>query len=155
MICTVIKNKKECNPGNSRMKCNKMVAAANAAIIMYYIIFFLWAECSRPGEGETVVMNAYSGFIAYINPFTIGAYLLGAVALLNLKYCQSKTYKIAFFVFYCIIAVCTLVAIMGMTKWWELLMYAPHVIMIVAAIMIVSRRNDNKREDLQVRDNDE
>ena len=155
MICTVIKNKKECNLGNSRMKCNKMVAAANAAIIMYYIIFFLWAECLRPGEGETVVMNAYSGFIAYINPFTIGAYLLGAVALLNLKYCQSKTYKIAFFVFYCIIAVCTLVAIMGMTKWWELLMYAPHVIMIVAAIMIVSRRNDNKREDLQVRDNDE
>ena len=46
---------------------------------MYYIIFFLWAECSRPGEGESAVMHAYSGFIAYINPFTIGAYLLGAV----------------------------------------------------------------------------
>ena len=72
------------------MKRNKMVVAANAAIIMYYIIFFLWAECSRPGEGESAVMHAYSGFIAYINPFTIGAYLLGAVALLNLQYCQSK-----------------------------------------------------------------
>ena len=81
-------------------------------------------------------------------PFTIGAYLLGVVALLNLKYCQSKIYRIAFFVFYCIIVVCTLVAIMGMTKWWELLMYAPHLIIIVAAILIVSKRNGNTRENL-------
>ena len=43
----------------------------------------------------------------------------------------------------------------GMTKWWELLMYAPHVIIIAAAIMIMSRRNDKKREDLQGRDKDE
>ena len=97
---------------------------------------------------ESVVLTAYSGFIAYINPFTIGAYLLGVVALLNLQYCQSKIYRIAFFVFYCIIAVCTLVAIMGMTKWWELLMYAPHLIIIVAAILIVSKRNGNTRENL-------
>ena len=137
------------------MKRNKMVVAANAAIIMYYIIFFLWAECSRPGEGESAVMHAYSGFIAYINPFTIGAYLLGAVALLNLKYCQSKAYRIGFFVSYCFLAVCSLVAIMGMTYWWELFMYAPHVIIIAAAIMIMSRRNDKKREDLQGRDKDE
>jgi hypothetical protein len=137
------------------MKCNKMVAAANAAIIMYYIIFFLWAECSRPGEGESAVMHAYSGFIAYINPLTIGAYLLGAVALLNLKYCQSKAYRIGFFVSYCFLAVCSLVAIMGMTYWWELFMYAPHVIIIFAAFMIASRRNDNKRDDLQGRDKDE
>ena len=148
IICTVIKNKKECNPGNSRMKCNKMVAAANAVIIMYYMIFFLWSELSEPGGGESAVMLAYSGFIGYINPFTIGAYLLGAVALLNLKYCQSKAYRIAFFVFYCIIVVCTLVAIMGMTNWWELIMYAPHLIIIVAAILIVSKRNGNTRENL-------
>lgn len=130
------------------MKRNKMVVAANAAIIMYYIIFFLWAECSRPGEGESAVMHAYSGFIAYINPFTIGAYLLGAVALLNLKYCQSKAYRIVFFLFYLIIVVCTLVAIMGMTNLWELIMYAPHLIIIVAAILIVSKRNGNTRENL-------
>ena len=137
------------------MKRNKLLTAANAAIIMYYMVFFLWAKISEPGEGESVVVTAYSGFIAYINPFTIGAYLLGAVALLNLKYCQSKAYRIGFFVSYCFLAVCSLVAIMGMTYWWELFMYAPHVIMIVAAIMIVSRRNDNKREDLQGRDKNE
>lgn len=137
------------------MKRNKLLTAANAAIIMYYMVFFLWAKLSEPDEGESVVLTAYSGFIAYINPFTIGAYLLGVVALLNLKYCQSKIYRIAFFVFYCIIAVCTLVAIMGMTYWWELFMYAPHVIIIVAAIMIMSRRNDKKREDLQGRDKNE
>ena len=137
------------------MKCNKMLAAANAVIIMYYMIFFLWSELSEPGGGESAVMLAYSGFIGYINPFTIGAYLLGAVALLNLKYCLSKAYRIGFFVSYCFLAVCSLVAIMGMTYWWELFMYAPHVIIIVAAIMIMSRRNDKKREDLQGRDKDE
>ena len=89
------------------MKRNKLLTAANAAIIMYYMVFFLWAKLSEPDEGESVVLTAYSGFIAYINPFTIGAYLLGVVALLNLQYCQSKIYRIAFFVFYCIIAVCT------------------------------------------------
>ena len=132
-----------------------MLAAANAVIIMYYMIFFLWSELSEPGGGESAVMLVYSGFIGYINPFTIGAYLLGAVALLNLKYCQSKAYRIGFFVSYCFLAVCSLVAIMGMTYWWELFMYAPHVIIIVAAIMIMSRRNDKKREDLQGRDKDE
>ena len=137
------------------MKRNKLLTAANAAIIMYYMVFFLWAKLSEPDEGESVVLTAYSGFIAYINPFTIGAYLLGAVALLNLKYCQSKAYRIGFFVSYCFLAVCSLVAIMGMTYWWELFMYAPHVIIIAAAIMIMSRRNDKKREDLQGRDKDE
>ena len=137
------------------MKLNKLLTAANAAIIMYYMVFFLWAKLSEPDEGESVVLTAYSGFIAYINPFTIGAYLLGVVALLNLKYCQSKAYRIGFFVSYCFLAVCSLVAIMGMTYWWELFMYAPHVIIIVAAIMIMSRRNDKKREDLQGRDKDE
>ena len=137
------------------MKRNKLLTAANAAIIMYYMVFFLWAKLSEPDEGESVVLTAYSGFIAYINPFTIGAYLLGVVALLNLTYCQSKAYRIGFFVSYCFLAVCSLVAIMGMTYWWELFMYAPHVIIIVAAIMIMSRRNDKKREDLQGRDKDE
>ena len=132
-----------------------MLAAANAVIIMYYMIFFLWSELSEPGGGESAVMLVYSGFIGYINPFTIGAYLLGAVALLNLKYCLSKAYRIGFFVSYCFLAVCSLVAIMGMTYWWELLMYAPHIIIIAAAIMIVSRRNDNKREDLPGRDKNE
>ncbi|MBQ3370686.1 MAG: hypothetical protein IJG48_06700 [Mogibacterium sp.] len=136
------------------MKRNNLLAAANIAIIVYYMVFFLWAKLSEPDEGETVVLTAYSGFIAYINPFTIGAYLLGAVALLNLKYCQSKAYRIGFFVSYCFLAVCSLVAIMGMTYWWELFMYAPHVIIIAAAIMIMSRRNDKKREDLQGRDKD-
>ena len=137
------------------MKRNKLLTAANAAIIMYYMVFFLWAKLSESDEGESVVLTAYSGFIAYINPFTIGAYLLGVVALLNLKYCQSKAYRIGFFVSYCFLAVCSLVAIMGMTYWWELFMYAPHVIIIAAAIMIMSRRNDKKREDLQGRDKDE
>ena len=137
------------------MKYTKLLTAANAAMIMYYLIFFLWAKLSEPWEGESVVMTAYSGFIAYINPFTIGAYLLGVVALLNLKYCQSKAYRIGFFVSYCFLAVCSLVAIMGMTYWWELFMYAPHVIIIVAAFMIASRRNDNKRKNLQGRDKNE
>ena len=137
------------------MKYTKLLTAANAAMIMYYLIFFLWAKLSEPWEGESVVLTAYSGFIAYINPFTIGAYLLGVVALLNLKYCQSKAYRIGFFVSYCFLAVCSLVAIMGMTYWWELFMYAPHVIIIVAAFMIASRRNDNKRKNLQGRDKNE
>ena len=137
------------------MKRNKLLTAANAAIIMYYMIFFLWAMLLEPEEGESVVVTAYSGFIAHINPFTIGAYLLGVVALLNLKYCQSKAYRIGFFVSYCFLAVCSLVATMGMTYWWELFMYAPHVIIIVAAFIIASRRNDNKRDDLQGSDKDE
>ena len=137
------------------MKYTKLLTAANAAMIMYYLIFFLWAKLSEPWEGESVVLTAYSGFIAYINPFTIGAYLLGVVALLNLKYCQSKAYRIGFFVSYCFLAVCSLVAIMGMTYWWELFMYAPHVIIIVAAFMTASRRNDNKRKNLQGRDKNE
>ena len=137
------------------MKRNKLLTAANAAIIMYYMIFFLWAMLLEPEEGESVVVIAYSGFIAHINPFTIGAYLLGVVALLNLKYCQSKAYRIGFFVSYCFLAVCSLVATMGMTYWWELFMYAPHVIIIVAAFMIASRRNDNRREDLPGRDKNE
>ena len=126
------------------MKRNKLLVAANVVIIMYYVVFFLWSELSKPGEGEPVTVRAYSGFIAYVNPFTIGAYLLGIVALLNLKYCQRKAYRIVFFVIYCIVVVCTLVAIMGMTCWWELLMYVPHIIIIIASIVIVSQKMTEK-----------
>ena len=99
---------------------------------------------SNVAEGETVVMHAYSGFLALINPFTIGAYLLGIVALLNLKYCRRKAYRIIFFLLYCIVAACTLVAVMGMTHWWELLMYVPHLIILVLAMILVSHRIDSK-----------
>ena len=75
------------------MKHRKTLIMSNVAIIAYYAAFLLWAELSQPGEGETVVMHAYSGFLALINPFTIGAYLLGIVALLNLKYCRRKAYR--------------------------------------------------------------
>ena len=35
------------------MKRNKLLTAANAAIIAYYMVFFLWAKLSEPDEGET------------------------------------------------------------------------------------------------------
>jgi membrane-associated HD superfamily phosphohydrolase len=126
------------------MKHRKILIMSNVAIIAYYAAFLLWAELSQPGEGETVVMHAYSGFLALINPFTIGAYLLGIVALLNLKYCRRKAYRITFFLLYCIVAACTLVAVMGMTHWWELLMYVPHLIILILAMILVSHRIDSK-----------
>ena len=129
------------------MKHRKILIMSNIAIIAYYAAFLLWAELSQPGEGETVVMHAYSGFLALINPFTIGAYLLGIVAivaLLNLKYCRRKAYRIIFFLLYCIVAACTLVAVMGMTHWWELLMYVPHLIILVLAMILVSHRIGSK-----------
>ena len=122
------------------MKHRKTLIMSNVAIIAYYAAFLLWAELSQPGEGETVVMHAYSGFLALINPFTIGAYLLGIVALLNLKYCRRKAYRIIFFLLYCIVAACTLVAVMGMTHWRELLMYVPHLIILILAMILVSHR---------------
>lgn len=126
------------------MKHRKILIMSNVAIIAYYAAFLLWAELSQPGEGETVVMHAYSGFLALINPFTIGAYLLGIVALLNLKYCRRKAYRIIFFLLYCIVAACTLVAVMGMTHWWELLMYVPHLIILVLSMILVSHRIGSK-----------
>ena len=120
------------------MKHRKILIMSNIAIIAYYAAFLLWAELSP------VVMHAYSGFLALINPFTIGAYLLGIVALLNLKYCRRKAYRIIFFLLYCIVAACTLVAVMGMTHWWELLMYVPHLIILVLAMILVSHRIGSK-----------
>ena len=83
------------------MKHRKTLIMSNVAIIAYYAAFLLWAELSQPGEGETVVMHAYSGFLALINPFTIGAYLLGIVALLNdtlvgVAYVCTASYHIGF-----------------------------------------------------------
>lgn len=85
-----------------------------------------------------------AAFLALINPFIIGAYLLGIVALLNLKYCRRKAYRITFFLLYCIVATCTLVAVMGMTHWWELLMYVPHLIILILAMILVSHRIGSK-----------
>jgi hypothetical protein len=50
----------------------------------------------------------------------------------------------AAFLLYCIVAACTLVAVMGMTHWWELLMYVPHLIILVLAMILVSHRIDSK-----------
>ena len=54
------------------MKHRKILIMSNVAIIAYYAAFLLWAELSQPGEGETVVMHAYSGFSGHGNDTLVG-----------------------------------------------------------------------------------
>ena len=129
----------------SVMKMNrKWLLGLNEFIIVYFILFLIWTEAPLPEEGSEVSFNAYGGIFAVVNPFTIGSYLIGIVALLNLKFIRSRIYRTVFFIIYLFIAFCSLVATMGMTYWWELLIYLPHLFTIIGCAVIIFRRIEIK-----------
>ena len=84
-----------------------------------------------------------------INPFTIAAYLLGLVVLLQYIIYDNIVLKVLITIFYGWIMLMSLVAIMGIIHWWELSIYLPHIIIIILCIWtsVIKWRSKHEQDE--------
>lgn len=95
------------------------------AAVMYFIGFYMWAMDIFEGQTQELKM-----LYTKVNPFTFGTYFLGISVLLFCAFYKNKVLKAILCTFYIIVIFFSLVAIMGMNSATDLLIYAPHLLII-------------------------
>lgn len=118
------------------MFINIILGIIYLALFAYYIMFI------PPVASTTWVMEKeyiWHKIYMYINPFTVGAYILGLVVLAQYIICKNVIVRILVSLFYGMIIFFSLVVIMGMTELWELYIFIPHVIIVSMCIAIIFR----------------
>lgn len=122
-----------------RVVINLTLAIIYLALLAYYIMFIPpVASTSWVMKNESIWNEIYK----YLNPFTVGAYILGLVVLVQYIMCKNVVVRILVSMFYGMIIFSSLIVIMGMTELWELYIFAPHVLIISICIVILFREKN-------------
>lgn len=117
-----------------------------ALIVIYYAMFIPFiATNTWIMENESIWEKIY----ATINPFTTGAYILGLIVLSQYVIYDSLVLKIMISLFYGMIVFSSLIVIMGMTKWWELYIYLPHIVIVFLCVLVSYRKWKRKKLELR------
>lgn len=120
-------------------KVNDWIVLVIDGICILLFLLFISFIFVLPDETQEKVLPAF----AIINPFTTGAYALGCGLLVTCVWGKGRTILslgVVIAVCYMIIVLISLVAVMGMTSTVELLIYLPHVVIIIACLTIIYRR---------------
>jgi len=115
-----------------------IVLAIDGICILLFLLFISFIFV-LPDEAQEKVLPAF----AIINPFTTGDYALGCGLLVTCIWGKGRTILslgAVIAVCYMIFVLISLVAVMGMTSTVELLIYLPHVVIIIACLTIIYRR---------------
>lgn len=99
-------------------------------VLIYYLMFFIWAF-----DASTEYDSTFRELYSKVNPFTLGAYALGIVALLYNFLFKHVIIKAIIWIVYFLVIVFTLIALMGMVRLIDLLIYLPHLFIIVGGII--------------------
>lgn len=122
-----------------RVVINLTLAIIYLALLAYYIMFIPpVASTSWVMKNESIWNEIYK----YLNPFTVGAYILGLVVLVQYIMCKNVVVRILVSMFYGMIIFSSLIVIMGMTELWELYIFMPHVLIISICIVILFREKN-------------
>ena len=74
---------------------------------------------------------------------TVGTYITGFAMLLHLVAFKNIIGRCLIATIYGFAFVVSIVAIMGMTTWKDLMIYVPHIVIISVAIIILYKQHDN------------
>ena len=98
-------------------------------VLSYFVLYIYWmfAVKSMDTHPLTTVFTT-------VNPMTTGTYCLGVALVLHIFSFQNILGRCLICIAYIFSVVVSLIAVMGMTGWNDLLMYVPHVFIIIAAI---------------------
>ena len=110
----------------------------NFLIIVYFAGAALWVS-DIYGTYDAL----YEPIITVLNPFTIGAYVLGVVMLLNYIVFDKIVIKITLSVLYILNMLFSFVGVMGAYELKDYLIYLPHAFIIVMAVCIVVYKRKN------------
>jgi len=117
---------------------NRLVLIIDGLCILLFLLFVSFIFV-LPEEVQKKVLPAF----AIINPFTSGAYVLGCGLLVTCIWGKGRiilSLGVVIAGCYMMIVLISLVAVMGMTSAVELLFFLPHVVIIVACLIVIYRR---------------
>ena len=79
-----------------------------------------------------------------VNPMTVGTYCMGLFMILHLIAFRNPIGRCVICIPYILSLVVSFIATMGMTGWGDLIMYAPHILIIGLAITIMVKQKKDK-----------
>ena len=107
--------------------------------ILYFTLFVYWMAI-LPNDTNSVVNSIFG----IINPFTVGVYCLGGISILNVYCGLNKIVSTLFIMAYLFNAITSLILIMGMTNYTDMIVFLPHLIIVLAMVYVCYKRYENK-----------
>lgn len=104
-------------------------------MLVWFAFFLCWVWIDTDSRFlETVLVNRL------LNPFTTGAYLMGIAMMLHYAAFRGIPGRLLMSILYLYMFVFSLVGVMGMEEWKDLLIYAPHPVIVTLTVIIVVRQ---------------
>ena len=86
------------------------------------------------------VMSLWMALYEIFSPFLLLPYLMGFLTVLVFMGYHSWFFKTAFTLFYGISILFSMLSIMGMTQYWHLVIFAPHLFFAAVCIVVGVRK---------------
>lgn len=104
---------------------------------MYFTLFIQWIVI-LPDDNDSLLSDLFG----IINPFTVGVYCLGGIAVLNVCCGYNKIVSTFFVMVYLFNVITSLIMIMGMTNYTDMIVFLPHLIIVLLIVCICYKRYD-------------
>ena len=114
-------------------------ALLDVIALMYFALYMYWIFAVLDMDNHPL-----SVLFIKINPMTIGTYFMGISMILHLIAFRNSVGRCIICIPYILSIIVSLIAVMGMTGWNDLIMYVPHIIIIMVAIAIIVKQIKHK-----------
>ena len=115
-------------------------ALIDAIVLLYFASYMYWIFAVLDMDNHLL-----SKLFVKVNPMTIGTYYMGISMILHLIAFKNPIGRCVICIPYILSVIVSLIAVMGMTGWSDLIMYAPHIVIISVAITIIVKQIKRKR----------
>lgn len=122
---------------------NIIMIIVNVLLFVYYVSFNPILTATWRLAHEEIWNEMY----IVVNPFTIGAYILGVVVLIQYIMYDGWIIKGLRSIFYGMVIFISFIVIMGMTSAWELCIYIPYLVVIVLCGIVTHRKRKFRATD--------
>ena len=116
-------------------------ALIDAIVLLYFASYMYWIFAVLDTDNHLL-----SKLFVKVNPMTIGTYYMGISMILHLIAFKNPIGRCVICIPYILSVIVSLIAVMGMTGWSDLIMYAPHIVIISVAITIIVKQIKRKRQ---------
>lgn len=102
---------------------------------LYVNTYFYWIF-----RNSAMYENELFSFFTIVNPMTYGTYILGIALILHCYVFENILSRIVLWFLYLSSVAVSLISIMGMAGWGEFVIFVPHPIIIIAAIIVMHKK---------------
>ncbi|MGI6211390.1 MAG: hypothetical protein ACOYJJ_02270 [Anaerovoracaceae bacterium] len=121
--------------GKKREGLKVAAIVLDVMMLVWFGLFFIWVWIDSDSRFlEAVIVNRL------LNPFTTGAYLMGIAMMLHYAVFRGVPGRLLMSILYLYMFVFSLVGVMGVEEWKDLLIYAPHPVIVILTVIIVVRQ---------------